>query len=132
MRFYWLHDRVRQGQFYVHWKKGTENLADYATKHHPTKHHVAVRSQYVSNAMMNKSKTSYVREGDTNPTKSFEQMANRNKIPTYEKEVPIPLSRSNRNHDKQELNSYVGKKIPIPLSRSNRNHDKQELNIRST
>jgi hypothetical protein len=28
MRFYWIRDRVRQGQFYVHWRRGATNLAD--------------------------------------------------------------------------------------------------------
>jgi hypothetical protein len=38
MRFYWVRDRVRQGQFRVHWKKGADNLADYFTKHHSPQH----------------------------------------------------------------------------------------------
>ena len=29
MRFYWLKDRVAQGQFSIHWKPGATNLADY-------------------------------------------------------------------------------------------------------
>jgi hypothetical protein len=33
MRFYWIHDRVKHGQFMIHWQKGTDNLADYFTKH---------------------------------------------------------------------------------------------------
>ena len=52
MRFYWLRDRVRQAQFYVHWKNGYLNLADYVTKHHPTKHHQAMRSTYVANGVL--------------------------------------------------------------------------------
>jgi hypothetical protein len=47
MRYYWLRDRVRQGQFYVIWQKGVLNLADYFTKHHPEIHHIAVRSSYL-------------------------------------------------------------------------------------
>jgi hypothetical protein len=39
MRFYWVRDRVRQGQFLVHWKPGLKNLADYYTKHFSPKHH---------------------------------------------------------------------------------------------
>ena len=31
MRFYWVRDRVRQGQFIVYWKKGSLNRADYFT-----------------------------------------------------------------------------------------------------
>jgi hypothetical protein len=51
MRFYWLRDRVRQQQFHVHWKPGQSNLADYPTKHHSAKHHIAVRPTYVLNNM---------------------------------------------------------------------------------
>jgi hypothetical protein len=47
MRFYWVRDRVRQGQFIIHWKKGSMNLADYFTKHHPASHHQAIRSAYI-------------------------------------------------------------------------------------
>ena len=46
MRFYWLRDRVQQGQFHVYWKRGILNLGDYVTKHHPTKHHQAVCPTY--------------------------------------------------------------------------------------
>jgi hypothetical protein len=47
MRFYWVRDRVRQGQFRIHWRPGAENLADYFTKHHPTAHHRRMRSTYL-------------------------------------------------------------------------------------
>jgi hypothetical protein len=47
MRFYWIRDRVRQGQFLIHWKPGTDNYADYFTKHHPPSHHRSIRSQYI-------------------------------------------------------------------------------------
>lgn len=47
MRFYWVRDRVRQGQFLIHWKRGCDNFADYFTKHHPPSHHQAVRSRYL-------------------------------------------------------------------------------------
>ena len=47
MRFYWIRDRVKQGQFRIHWKKGSVNLADYFTKHHPAKHHREMRSKYL-------------------------------------------------------------------------------------
>jgi hypothetical protein len=29
VRFYWIKDRVRQGQFKVYWGPGFQNLADY-------------------------------------------------------------------------------------------------------
>jgi hypothetical protein len=43
MRFYWIRDRVRQGQFQVFWQPGKQNRADYYTKHHSVKHHVKMR-----------------------------------------------------------------------------------------
>jgi hypothetical protein len=47
MRFYWIRDRVKQGQFKVLWQKGAMNLADYFTKHHPPSHHTAMRKIYL-------------------------------------------------------------------------------------
>ena len=47
MRFYWIQDRVRQGQFLIYWRPGTENLGDYHTKHHSAKHHRTVRPTYL-------------------------------------------------------------------------------------
>ena len=47
MRFYWIRDRVRQGQFQIYWKKGILNKADYFTKHHPATHHQQIRSAYL-------------------------------------------------------------------------------------
>ena len=47
MRFYWIRDRVDQKQFQFYWRKGSENLADYFTKHHPASHHQRLRSRYL-------------------------------------------------------------------------------------
>ena len=47
MRFYWVRDRVDQGQFKVFWGPGARNLADYFTKHHTAKHHQTMRPIYV-------------------------------------------------------------------------------------
>ena len=43
MRFYWIRDRVRQGQFQVFWQPGKQNRGDYYTKHHHVKHHIKMR-----------------------------------------------------------------------------------------
>ena len=67
MRFYWLRDRVRQLQFKIYWKLGVCNDGDYVTKHHPTKHHIAVRHKYVANSTTNITKTFQIRH-DLNPT----------------------------------------------------------------
>jgi hypothetical protein len=46
MCFYWVRDCIRQNQFQIHWKKGSTNLADYYTKHHPVTHHKAMQPVY--------------------------------------------------------------------------------------
>jgi hypothetical protein len=50
MRFYWIRDRVHQGQFHIYWKPGTLNKANYFTKHHPASHHQAIRSAFLHTA----------------------------------------------------------------------------------
>jgi hypothetical protein len=47
MRFYWIKDRVKQGQFNVYWGPGFQNLADYFTKHHSPAHHKRIREVYI-------------------------------------------------------------------------------------
>jgi hypothetical protein len=47
MRFYWIKDRVKQGQFNVYWGPGFQNLADYFTKHHSPAHHKRIRDVYI-------------------------------------------------------------------------------------
>jgi hypothetical protein len=49
MRFYWIKDRVAQDQYVVHWRKGSDNLADCFTKHHSPSHHRLMRSRYLVN-----------------------------------------------------------------------------------
>jgi hypothetical protein len=47
MRYYWIRDCVRQGQFIVHWKRGANNDADYFSKHHAPAHYRRMRSRYL-------------------------------------------------------------------------------------
>jgi hypothetical protein len=47
MRFYWIKDRVKQGQFNVYWGPGYQNFADYFTKHHSPAHHKRMREIYI-------------------------------------------------------------------------------------
>jgi hypothetical protein len=46
MRFYWLQDRVEQGQFRIFWAPGKINLADYQSKVQPASVHKAVQPIY--------------------------------------------------------------------------------------
>jgi hypothetical protein len=43
MRFYWIKDRVKQGQLNVYWGPGFQNLADHLTKHHSPAYHKRMR-----------------------------------------------------------------------------------------
>ena len=46
MRINWLKDCESQGQFWIYWDKGSHNLADYHTKHHPPEYHIAHRQTH--------------------------------------------------------------------------------------
>ena len=48
MRFNWLRCREAQGQYRFYWRPGTQNLADYWTKHHPASHHKSFRPQILT------------------------------------------------------------------------------------
>jgi hypothetical protein len=47
MRWHWLKDRVRQGQFLVYYRSGASNLADPFTKHHNPSHIKKVKPNFV-------------------------------------------------------------------------------------
>ena len=47
MRFFWVADQVKNGEFDVQWHPGQENLADYFTKHFESRHHQEVRPWYL-------------------------------------------------------------------------------------
>jgi hypothetical protein len=48
MRFHWLQCGETQRQFRYYWRPGTQNLADYFTKHHPASHHKANRPTFLT------------------------------------------------------------------------------------
>ena len=47
MRFYWINDRIKQGQFRVFWRPVPENLGYYHSKNHPPEHQISVCSKYL-------------------------------------------------------------------------------------
>jgi hypothetical protein len=47
MIFYWVKDRVEQGQFNIGWAPGDTNMGDYFTKHHSPAHHKCMRPYYL-------------------------------------------------------------------------------------
>ena len=58
MRFYWIRDRTRHGHFYIHWKPGEHQYADYHTMHHLPTVHRELRQRYLHT------------EGEENKTKN--------------------------------------------------------------
>ena len=47
MQFDWIKDCIGQKQFVMKWKPGTQNLADYVSKHHPPVYHQKVCPIYL-------------------------------------------------------------------------------------
>ena len=47
MRWNWLRDNATKEQIEVFWAPGTDNDADYYTKHHPPNHHRLCRQKYI-------------------------------------------------------------------------------------
>ena len=47
MRFFWLRDEVALKFINLYWEPGSINKDDYFTKHHPTIHHIKLRSHFV-------------------------------------------------------------------------------------
>jgi hypothetical protein len=50
MRFHWLRCCKAQDQYCFYWRPGTQNLADYWTKHHPASHHKAFWPQTLTSS----------------------------------------------------------------------------------
>ena len=46
MRFHWIANCVKQGQFVVYWSPGDQNWVDYVTKYHPPSHHLIMRPNF--------------------------------------------------------------------------------------
>jgi hypothetical protein len=49
--FHWLKCPNAQHQFLYLWRRGTSNRADYASKHHPAKHHQTVGQIYIKDTL---------------------------------------------------------------------------------
>ena len=47
MRFYWINDRIKHGQFHVYWAPAPLNLGDYPSKHHAPEHHIKMQPTYL-------------------------------------------------------------------------------------
>ena len=76
MQFYWINDRIEQGQSPVSWRPGPENLGDYHSKHHPPEHHRAVCSKYLHVPNLRSLQGSVNLTVRVNPTKQESQREN--------------------------------------------------------
>ena len=54
IQFYWMKDRVKQKDFFVYWKPGSQNMGDYFTKRHPPHHHreICAMYLYITNSLL--------------------------------------------------------------------------------
>ena len=69
MRFWWLIDRIKQNMFHINWKKGSENLADYFSKHHSPTHHAKMRPTFLQTEQKTPTYSDVLRGcNNTNPT----------------------------------------------------------------
>jgi hypothetical protein len=50
IQFHWLRYPKAQDQYHFYWKPGTQNLADYWSKHHPASHHKAFWPQILTSS----------------------------------------------------------------------------------
>ena len=47
MRYHWIRDKIGDKTVTIYWAPGTQNLADYFTKHHSPIHHRRIRYKYL-------------------------------------------------------------------------------------
>jgi hypothetical protein len=105
MRFCWIRDGVTQGHFMVHWRRGSDNLADYFTKHHSPAHHRLMRSWYLlglhrpstqlhggNGVLISAWDTLLIWEPPRNPTGTVEEHTNR------PQRMPRNFSRDSQSH----------------------------------
>ena len=70
MQFHRLRCRNTEGQFCYDWRLGTQNLADYFTKHHPASHHKTSRPMYLTSSSDPQYTKLFRTSPVTNPTKA--------------------------------------------------------------
>ena len=80
MRFNWLRCRNAQGQFRYCWRPGTQNLADYFTKHHPASHHKSSRPVYLTSSSDSQYKKLIAQSVTASITNSFVKSPLKSKI----------------------------------------------------
>ena len=115
MCFHWLRCRDAQGQFRYYWRPGTQNLADYFTKHHPPTHHKSVCPTILTDVNNPEYRKFFVTHNASSPQTNVESSVN--------------VNEQSRNADEQSRNSgqqgIPTKKVSvhkIPLSKLSFRH----------
>ncbi len=121
MRFHWLRCRNTQGQFRYYWRPGTQNLADYFTKHHPATHHKSVCPTILTSANNPEYRKLFQNTGDSaklEGTNNYEQKENFQKLPTLLNWRAQKITREAKLPKiAKKLPSWRGQKIP-PITTS--------------
>jgi hypothetical protein len=101
MRFHWLRCRNAQGQFRYYWRPGTQNLADYFTKHHPASHHKASMPTYLTSSSDPQYNKLFLTSLDTKSTVTIPTQASTTSMKSFVKSLlkterfgPVPEQKS--------------------------------------
>jgi hypothetical protein len=110
MRYWWMKDRINQGQFKLIWAPRKCNLADYFTKHHPPWHHRQMCYKYLQklNSAQGAMRTVSAR-GCVSST--HHQSATCNAIHTDDS---IPINANNAKHKSQPTDHNSSKTSVSP------------------
>jgi hypothetical protein len=92
MRYFYSCDQVKEGNFDVQWHPGLENLGDYTTKHHETRHHINVRPIYLHTKDSPRTLPRAMKPSDLRGCVG-------NKAGGYQSGRPMPIIPRSRSHD---------------------------------
>jgi hypothetical protein len=106
MRFHWLRCRNAQEQFQYYWRPGTQNLADYFTKHHPATHQKSVRPTILTSANDPEYRKLFQNTGDS--TKS-EGTNNYTRNENFHKSPKIAETEGTKNYSRNKTSKNLHK-----------------------
>jgi hypothetical protein len=121
MWFHWLRCPNAQGQFRYYWRPGTQNLADYFTKHHPATHRKSVCPTILTSANNPEYRKLFQNTGDSaklEGTNNYERKENFQKLPKIAESEGTKITRETKLPKiAKKLPSWRGQIIP-PINTS--------------
>jgi hypothetical protein len=106
MHFHWLWCRNAQGKFCYYWRPGTQNLADYFTKHHPATHHKSVRPTILTAVNNPEYRKLFQNTGDSTRSEGTNNYA-RNK--NFQKSPKIAETEGTKNYAQNKTSKNLQK-----------------------